>query len=215
LIRGNFFACIEDEKEVGIKGKAFLFGALVVILLAACSTPKPSEDPEPDINVTLQAEEENAYFTVKVQRVGEATPRGAWFIEGEIYLKVMTNVEGPINVVGSGLGTGEADTSGGGATNVSKWKTEYAAQGFFDKKKCEITLKIDETTQYMQTDLTSSSVSVTEIDDYTITLPNVKFTIDGPYIETEILEHPVTWTNTFLLIPNEEVNSTDCLFEMN
>lgn len=211
-----------------MKGRDFLFVALVM-LLAACSTSGPFNetnapsgeqqpvvnDPDLDINVTPQPEEEYAYFTVKVQRIGEASPAGAWLIEGEIYLKITADAEGPINVIGTGFGTGAFDGSGPGFENVSDWKVEYVAQGFFDKTKCEITLKIDETTPDQTANLTSSSVSASASGDYTKTFSNLKFKYDEPYIEIESLENPVKWTNTFLIIPREEANSTDCLFEMN
>ena len=131
----------------------FLLIALAVILLAACSTPRPFDkandpvgdtqpyidDPDANINVTPQPEEEFAYFTVKVTRLGVQAPKIGWHASGEIYLKVAVNSDMPLNVTGTGFGTAGFDASSNICQDIGGWPIEYAAEGFFDKKNCTIT----------------------------------------------------------------------------
>jgi len=206
-----------------------IFVTLAVILLAACSTPKPFDeannpvgdiqpkvdDPEAEINVTPQPTENSAYFTVKVTRIGKQAPKIGWAATGEIYLKVNVDSDNPINVIGTGFGKAGFDASSQACLDMGGWPIEYAAEGYFDKENCTITIKVVET--WPQTEAHAQCLGMSGSASggiYTLTFPNLKFEDFEPRVDTELTQDMITWANSFELSAREGIKKTDgCLFE--
>ena len=210
-----------------MKGRNYflIFVALIAILLAACSTPKPfdefsgdiqpiEENPEPEPNVTLQPTENNAYFTVKVTRIGKQAPNIGWAATGEIYLKVNVDSDSPLNVMGTGFGKAGFDASSKVCQDLGGWPIEYNAEGFFDKENCTITIKVEET--WPQTEAHAQCFGQSGSASggiYKLAFPNLKFEDDDPREDTKLTQDMIEWVNSFELSVREGLKGTGCLFE--
>jgi hypothetical protein len=203
-----------------------VFVILLVLFFAACSTPKPfkefsgddqplEKNPEPEPNVTPQPTENSAYFTVKVTRIGKQAPKIGWAATGEIYLKVNVDSDSPLNVMGTGFGKAGFDASSQKCMDMGGWPIEYAAEGYFDKENCTITIKVVET--WPQTEAHAQCFGQSGSASggiYTLTFPSVKFEDDDPRMDTELTQDMITWANTFELSVREGIKKTGgCLFE--
>jgi hypothetical protein len=211
-----------------MKNRNFLliYIALMALLLAACSTPKPfdefsgdiqpiEENPETEPNVTPHPTENNAFFTVKVTRIGKQAPNIGWAATGEIYLKVNVDSDSPLNVMGTGFGKAGFDASNKVCQDAGGWPVEYAAEGYFDKKNCTITIKVVET--WPQTEAHAQCFGQSGSASggiYTLEFPGLKFEDDDPRKDTKLTQDMIEWVNTFELTVREGIKKTDgCLFE--
>lgn len=208
----------------------FLLIVLAMLLLAACSTTQPFDkandpvgdtqphvdDPDANINVTPQPEEKNAYFTVKVTRIGQQAPSIGWAATGEIYLKIAVDSDGPINVIGTGFGTAGFDASDQVCQDLGGWPVEYTAEGFFDKENCTITIKVDET--WPQTEAHAACLGQSGSASggiYKLSFNGLNFEDNNPRVDTTLTQDMITWANSFQLTVREGLKGTGCLFEDN
>jgi hypothetical protein len=199
----------------------FLFISLVALLLTACASSTQSgdlnpivDDPDININVTPQPDQKYAYFTVVVTRIGEQSPKIGWRASGEIYLRVALDVDGPLNVVGTGFGTAGFDASSNACKDAGGWPVDYTAEGYFNKDNCELTIKVEETwpkTEAQAVCLGRSGSASGGI--YKLTFPGLNFKDDDPREDTTTSKDLITWLNTFLLYPKSGLEDTGCVFE--
>lgn len=210
-----------------MRGRKFLIIciALMVLLLSACSTPQPfdefsgdvqpvEENPEPEPNVTPQPTVKSAYFTLKVTRIGQQVPSIGWVATGEIYLKVEVDSDSPLNIVGTGFGKAGFDASNDVCQDMGGWPIEYAAEGYFDKENCTITIKVVET--WPQTEAHAQCFGQSGSASggiYTLEFPGLKFEDDDPRDDTQLTQDMITWANSFELSVREGLKGTGCLFE--
>jgi len=199
----------------------FLLILLAAILLAACASPTPSgdlnpvvNDPDLEINVTPQPDQDYAYFTVVVTRIGEQAPKIGWRASGEIYLKVALDGDGGLNTVGTGFGTAGFDASTQVCKDAGGWPIEYTAEGNFDVDNCVLTLKIEETWPQTEAHAVCMGYSGSASGGiYKLSFPSINFKDDDPRKTTTTSQDMLTWVNTFLLFPREGLEDTGCLFE--
>lgn len=205
----------------------FLFASLMAILLAACASSAPSDgflptvdDPDLEINVTPQVDQDYAYFAIVVTRIGEQVAatghKIGWNASGEIYLKVTLDSAGPLNVIGTGFGKAGFDASSQVCIDEGGWPVEYTAEGHFDEDKCELTLKIEET--WPKTEAHAACMGYSGSGGggiYTLSFPSLNFKEDDLREDTTttIEEGMMTWLNTFLLYPRDGLEDTDCVFD--
>ena len=195
--------------------KIHLLMSLMVILLAACADPTPSgdflpivDDPDYEINVTPQSEQEFAYFKVVVTRIGKQAPNIGWFANGEVDLKVALDVDGPLNVVGTGFGTAGYDASPV-CINKGGWPAEYTAEGYFDVDNCEFNIKIEETWPKTEA-ITACGAYGGGI--YQLAFPSLKFSETDPREDTTTSKDKIDWVNTFLLYAKDGLEDSGCVF---
>ena len=199
----------------------FLFISLVAMLLAACAGSAPSDDslpivndPDLEINVTSQPDQKYGYFTVVVTRIGEQAPMIGWFASGEVYLRVALDVEGPLNVAGTGFGTAGFDATTQVCIDEGDWPVEYTAEGNFNVDNCELTLKIQETWPKTEGHAVCFGYSGSGGGGiYTLIFPSLNFKDDDPREDTTTSKDMITWVNTFLLYPKDGLEDTGCVFD--
>ena len=193
--------------------------------LAACQGSTPSEemnpvvnDPDLEINVTPQDEGKYGYFTIVVKRVGEQAPKIGWNASGEIYLKVGMELgdddaDETQLVSGTSFGTAGFDASTQICTDLGGWPVEYSAEGRFNVKNCELSLKIVETwpkTEALSNCVVGSGSASGGI--YKLTFPSLKFTADDTREDTTTSQDMITWVNTFMLYPKDGLEDAGCEF---
>jgi len=207
-----------------MKFKVLVLIPMLVMFLAACADPAPTDDilpivDAPDLNVTPQPEEKNAYFTVVVTRLGEQAAGGGsigWFASGEVYLKVNLDVKSGLNTLGTGFGKAGFD-----ATKVcideGGWPVEYTAEGTFNVDTCELNLKIEETWPHTEAWGSCFGYSSSYTGPvYKLLFPSLKFEENDPREDTtrgnKGKVDEIYWMNTFLLYPKDGLEDTECIF---
>ncbi len=200
----------------------FLFISLVAMLLAACAGSAPSDDslpivndPDLEINVTPQPDQEYGYFTVVVTRIGEQAPMIGWHASGEVYLRVALDVEGPLNVAGTGFGTAGFDATTQVCIDEGDWPVEYTAEGNFNVDNCELNLKIQETWPKTEAHAVCMGYSGSGGGGiYTLIFPSLNFKdYDTREDTTTGSKDTIAWVNTFLLYPKDGWEDTGCVFD--
>ena len=184
---------------------------LAALLLTACATA--SAAPAPVVAPpTSQPEQEFAYLTVVVTRIGEQAGGIGWHASGEIQLKFALDLDSVPNVIGTGEGIAGFDASGNNCIDLGGWPIEYNAHGYFDAGKCELTLHVEET--WPKTEAYAVCVGVSGSGsgpEYKLNFTNLKFTEKTSRADTE-LTGGITWINSFQIYPKDALEYIGCTF---
>ncbi len=184
---------------------------LAALLLTACAAA--SAAPAPDVAPTSQPEQEFAYLTVVVTRIGEQAGPVGWHASGAIQLKFWLDLDIPPNVTGTGVGTADFDASGNNCTDMGGWPIKYTAQGYFDADKCELTLLVEETWPKTEAFAVCAGVSGSGSGpEYKLNFPDLKFTKNSSRVDTELTQDMLTWINSFQIYPKDALEIIGCTF---
>ena len=184
---------------------------LAALLLTACAPAFAS--PAPEVAPTSQPEQEFAYLTVVVTRIGEQAGPVGWHASGEIQLKFALDLDSVPNVIGTGVGTADFDASVNNCTDMGGWPIKYNAQGYFDAGKCELTLHVEETWPKTEAFAVCAGVSGSGSGpEYKLNFTNLKFTEKTSRADTELTQDMLTWINSFQIYPKDALEHIGCTF---
>jgi len=191
--------------------REFLILLLAALLLTACAPAFAS--PAPEVAPTSQPEQEFAYLTVVVTRIGEQAGPVGWHASGEIQLKFALDLDSVPNVIGTGVGTADFDASVKNCTDMGGWPIKYNAQGYFDAGKCELTLHVEETWPKTEAFAVCAGVSGSGSGpEYKLNFTNLKFTEKTSRADTELTQDMLTWINSFQIYPKDALEHIGCTF---